>query len=248
MELLVGDKGKIDFDAPVKMNIDQRKKFINFLKSIFSVVEIIESERVRTERLGDILFLKNWSVDEYAVLLEVEDTNNVAEMLGRSWMSVDIKRGEFLPTYLAWAKEKKIDIVKGDTKKLIKEFMKEHEDELRRRSEERKLIHEIEKIPDRLKEIESDTFLLNTRNDQGNIDPGEYVEKLEKLDNEKKDLLKMLKTNQLICSKCGTSIDNTNGGSGYGNKCVCHKCAPIKIKLVNITSKNNKSKNKKMDH
>lgn len=93
MKLLIGDKGNIDFDSPVVMDEHQRKKFIDFLKNMFKVVKVEETDHLRIERIGDKFFTKEWTSEEYALLLELEDTNKVAEMLGRSWMSVDIKRG-----------------------------------------------------------------------------------------------------------------------------------------------------------
>jgi len=48
----------------------------------------------------------------------------------------------------------------------------------------------------------------------------------------------MKKMKQLICNECGTPIDNINGGSGDGRKCVCHRCSPIKIGLMTFTFRN----------
>lgn len=145
MKILIGDKWGVDFDAPIKMSSEQKDKFIGFLKTLFSVVEEEYTGELRVDRIGDKLFMKEWTPAELALLLEVEtkDTDMVAEELGRSWMSVDIKRGEFIPKYLAWVRERGIDLLSANTKELIKEFMKEKQDLIisrrRKRTELRKL-------------------------------------------------------------------------------------------------------------
>ena len=125
MKLLIGDKGNVDFDYPVAMTKDQKKKFIDFLKKMFKVVKVEDADNFRTERIGDKFFMKEWTSEEYAMLLELEDTNKVAEMLGRSWMSVVIKRGSFFPDFLAWTFQRGKDPLKDDVRELIREFIKE---------------------------------------------------------------------------------------------------------------------------
>jgi len=160
MKLLIGDKGNVDFDSPVTMNEAQRKKFIDFLKNMFKVVKIEEIDTFRTERIGDKFFMREWTSEEYATLLELENTNKVAEMLGRSWMSVDIKRGAFIPDFLAWTSQKGKDPLKDDVKELIKEFMKEKEDELlgrrNRKKEIRRKQKELENLEQELEQLQSE--------------------------------------------------------------------------------------------
>tara|TARA_Y100000310_G_C20683511_1_gene817543 strand:+ start:2717 stop:3346 length:630 start_codon:yes stop_codon:yes gene_type:complete len=160
MKILIGDKGNIDFDSPVKMSDEQQKRFIEFLHSMFKVVKVEKTDEFRTERIGDKFFMKEWTSEEYATLLEIENTDKVAEMLGRTWMSVDIKRGGFIPDFLAWTSQKGKDPLKDDIKSLIKEFMKEKEHEILFRREKRKDIKrkqkEIERLQDELDNLDSD--------------------------------------------------------------------------------------------
>lgn len=156
MKILIGDRDGVDFDAPIIVNEKQKNEIIKFLKNMFEVVIVENTNYFRTERIGDKFFMKEWTAEEYAVLLEIEDTNKVAEMLGRSWMSVDIKRGDFIPDFLTWTQTKGKDLLKDDIKKLIKEFMKEKQEEIISRRKRRKKIKQIEKSIEKLKdELES---------------------------------------------------------------------------------------------
>ncbi len=165
MKLLIGDKGNVDFDSPVAMNETQRKKFIDFLKNMFKVVKIEEIDNFRTERIGDKFFMREWTSEEYATLLELEDTNKVAEMLGRSWMSVDIKRGAFIPDFLAWTSQKGKDPLKDDVKELIKEFMKEKEQEIISRRERKNELRRKQKKIENL-ELEREDLHSEKKKDQ----------------------------------------------------------------------------------
>ncbi len=138
MEILIGDKGHVDFDSPIKVTASQKEQIIHFFESIYSVVEPVETDHFRTERLGDKFFIKEWTDGEYAIIFQMENTERVCEMLGRSWMSVDIRRGQFMPVFLEWAKVNNIDLVKCDIKKCIKEFLKEKRDMLNLKKQEKK--------------------------------------------------------------------------------------------------------------
>ena len=165
MKLLIGDKGNVDFDSPVAMNETQRKKFIDFLKNMFKVVKIEEIDNFRTERIGDKFFMREWTSEEYATLLELEDTNKVAEMLGRSWMSVDIKIVAFIPDFLAWTSQKGKDPLKDDVKELIKEFMKEKEQEIISRRERKNELRRKQKKIENL-ELEREDLHSEKKKDQ----------------------------------------------------------------------------------
>lgn len=137
MKILVGDKGNIDFDGPIPMSSGRKKEFLMFMRSLFDIVTEEEGEEFRSDRLGEKFFGRSWTSDELKILLEIEDTNRICERLGRSWLSVDIKRGEFMPEFMRWAHQKGCDIMKEDTKKLIEEFMAEREEEKSKRRLER---------------------------------------------------------------------------------------------------------------
>ena len=155
MRIFIGDKGNVDFDWPVKMTYQQINKFVAFMKEQFAVVEKESNENIRTERLGDKLFAKSWSSDELKLLLEAEDTERISVKLGRSWMSVDIKRGGFIPEFMIWSDSKGYNIVKGDTKKLIEEFMAEKEyDKQARRKKKKARRTELDNLISERKKLE----------------------------------------------------------------------------------------------
>ena len=67
-------------------------------------------------------------------------------------MSVNIKRGAFIPEFLTWTQNKGKDVLKDDIKKLIRKFMKEKQEEIIFRRKKRKKIRQIEKKIEKLKD------------------------------------------------------------------------------------------------
>ncbi len=123
--ILVGHRGGVDFGSPVQMTDAQRAKFIDFLNHMFAVVDVEPVDEFRTERLGAKIFQRAWTADELRYLLDFEDTETVCEQLGRSWMSIDLMRGHFIPELLEWAERAGYNVARDDTKRLIEEFLKE---------------------------------------------------------------------------------------------------------------------------
>ena len=59
-----------------------------------------------------------------AMLLDVNiKLEKVCELLGRTWMSVDIKRGEFVPELMMWANSEGYSLTDGDSEGLIEEYL-----------------------------------------------------------------------------------------------------------------------------
>lgn len=164
MKILLGSRDNVDFDEPIKMTKEQMNRFIAFLRSTFDVVDVISTKIARAERVGDKPeWPRSWTLDELKLLYEIEDTHKVAERLGRSWMSVDIMRGKFIPEFLDWASNKGIDLLKEDTKKLIEEFLKEKQDLRREKREESKKLHKSQKIEKQIIELEDEKKKLVER-------------------------------------------------------------------------------------
>jgi len=161
MKILIGDKGHIDFDEPILMSPDQREKFIEMMKDLFSVIHLEKADEFRLDRLGDKIFARNWTIDELKYLLEIRDINTICEGLGRSWMSVDIKRGDFIPLFMSWAHEKGYDIVQGDTKSIIEKFIEDKELEKQARKEAKKhnSIDALERKIDQLNKKQKSIYL-----------------------------------------------------------------------------------------
>lgn len=126
MKILIGDNGNVDFDGPIEATDDQIDKTINFFKNNFrqDVVEIDDLGGFRTERIGEKLFQKEWIVSEYAALLDFDkDTEEIADELGRTWMSVDIQRGQWIPRFITWMEINSRNLFAGDMKKLVQEYL-----------------------------------------------------------------------------------------------------------------------------
>lgn len=140
MKILKGDKGNIDFSTPLRLNEEQKERLVNFLRGMFYHVELKETPSFRTERLGsDNPFNKEWEPEEFEMLLKLDEPNEeVSRKLGRTWMGVEMKRIYFIPEMMNFAMKRGEDIYKTDTKKLVREYMKEHQEELLKRKEERK--------------------------------------------------------------------------------------------------------------
>jgi len=139
MKILRGDNQNIDFERPLELNNDQIIKFIDYFKNNFYFIETEEFKFPRTERIGDKFFTKEWASEEDSLLFDISmNTEDMAKSLGRSWMSVDIRRGHIMPKILNYADKKGVDIYKVDIKELIEEYRKEHQEELFKKKEERK--------------------------------------------------------------------------------------------------------------
>lgn len=125
MKILIGDKGNVDFDDPIPMNKEQQQDFLDFMRTMFQPVTIEENMAFRINRLGDKMFQRKWDdEEEIAMLLDVTmETNEVCTTLGRTWMSVNIKRGQIMPDLMKWADSKGHDLTKGDIKYIIKEYL-----------------------------------------------------------------------------------------------------------------------------
>lgn len=163
MKILIGENWNVDFDAPIPMTKSQQELFVKFMKTIFNPVKKVETDTFRTERIGDKIFLREWDEDEIVMLFNTNMTlNQLCESLGRTWMSVDIKRGAVIPDLMRWAESKGYDLINGDIKKIIKEYlidMKEIVKKKRamkstRNKEIKKLKESIDKLDVRLGTLE----------------------------------------------------------------------------------------------
>lgn len=164
MQILIGDKGNVDFDRAIPMTRHQQDLFIEFMKTIFSPVHEVETTSFRPERIGDKFFGRRWDdSDEIAMLLDVNiELDKVCELLGRTWMSVDIKRGEFIPELMRWADSKGYNLIDGDIKEIIEEYLDEKKEIAKmkrassssRKKEIDKLIGEIDNLRKMLDAIE----------------------------------------------------------------------------------------------
>jgi len=146
MKILKGDKENIDLAHPLELTEEQKERFINFFKDMFYYVEIKEIPSLGRARLGDKSFQREWADEEYELLLKIDEPNeSVSRQLGRSWMSVEMKRLDRIPEMQEYASKNGVDIYKADIKQLVKNFLKEHKDKIFKRKEERKKGRDEEK-------------------------------------------------------------------------------------------------------
>tara|TARA_Y100000031_G_scaffold133539_1_gene155458 strand:+ start:82 stop:669 length:588 start_codon:yes stop_codon:yes gene_type:complete len=146
MIILRGDNQNVDLKVPLELNEEKLERFLDYFKNNFYFVETIETKNSRIERMGEKLFMREWSSEEEALLFDVTiDTTYMAKMLGRTWMSVDIRRGPVVPEILNFAKKKGVDIYKVNIKELIEEYREEYKDKLLERKKERKERNEKQK-------------------------------------------------------------------------------------------------------
>ena len=163
MKILIGENWNVDFDGPIPMTESQQELFVKFMKTIFNPVKKVETNTFRTDRIGDKNFARGWDEDEIVMLFNTNMTlDQLCESLGRTWMSVDIKRGAVIPDLMRWAESKGYDLINGDIKKIIKEYlidMKEIVKKKRamkstRNKEIKKLKESIDKLDVRLGTLE----------------------------------------------------------------------------------------------
>jgi len=147
---LVADGGNVDFDGPVELSAEERLRFLGLLRRTFDA-RVVEEETVsetRTARIGDQAFQRAWTDSEYAIPLEPIGTEEMSRRLGRTWMSVVMKRGQFYGPFLEWVNAKGQSLLKGDVEKLIKEYLEEKRllarTATRTRSEKRRRIAGLE--------------------------------------------------------------------------------------------------------
>jgi|YelNatPaOPRAMG01_1025707.scaffolds.fasta_scaffold15494_11 hypothetical protein len=198
IQLLVGDKGYIDFKTPVRMSREQKEEFIKLLKSIFlpSVVEEQNTETFRPWRIGEKKsYPREWSAEEYEVLLSGETHEEIASKIGRSPMAVFIKDGEWRPRLIRWCEQRNKNLLTGNKLQIIKEFLKEKEELIKQRREEKKKQNKLLKIDKEIFELENEKRDLENLLSHGNPRVRDEVNKeLMKIDAKLEKLTKLRKS------------------------------------------------------
>jgi len=158
MEILRGDKLNVDLARPIKLSELQRERLVNFLRDMFYYVELKEVNIFRGSRIGEKAFMKEWEDKEYELLLKIDESNEeVVRKLGRSWMSIEMKRLDFIPEMLEYAAKKGVDIYKVDIKELVKDYLNEHKEEIFKRKKERKReVYELRELKEEKEMLEEE--------------------------------------------------------------------------------------------
>jgi len=154
-KILVGDKGFVDFDSPIKVNKKEKDKFFSLMKKLFdpSIIEEKMVEKFRDWRIGERkLYPRKWRPKEYAALLRSHSTEEAERKLGRSGMAIIVQDGKWRPRFLKWCEKKGKDPFSENMVNIIEDFIKEKIKKKKKRREERKKRRKKEKEIKKLKE------------------------------------------------------------------------------------------------
>jgi|TARA_Y100000310_G_C20683511_1_gene817542 hypothetical protein len=122
MRILTKDQ-YVDFEAPIQMTGEQEKKFLAFMKEEFIDVETEEVEEKSKEMGERTITSKDWTPDEFSLLLSPETNEELSAKTDRSIMSIKMMRGHFVPEFMVWARKKGYSLpVKME---VIEKFLKE---------------------------------------------------------------------------------------------------------------------------
>lgn len=125
VKIILTKDGYIDFKQPIYMSDEQIKRFTEFMKTLFPEITIAEIEEPINPREGGSES-RSWSIDEYVLLLSSEDNKSIANKTKRTVMSIEIKRGEFVPEFMVWAKKKGYVYSPSNVdKEMVREFLNE---------------------------------------------------------------------------------------------------------------------------
>tara|TARA_Y100000310_G_scaffold343193_1_gene449731 strand:+ start:2085 stop:2483 length:399 start_codon:yes stop_codon:yes gene_type:complete len=115
----------IDFEAPIQMDEDQFNKFIDFMKDLLEGNVEVNNIPEKHKEIGDVQReSRNWTSEEFFLLLSPLSNEELQKKLNRSNMSVVMMRGNFVPEFMSWARKKGYDSERI-TETVVKQFMEE---------------------------------------------------------------------------------------------------------------------------
>lgn len=193
MKILIGENWNVDFDGPIPMTESQQELFVKFMKTVFNPVKKVETSTFRTDRIGDKIFSRGWDEDEIVMLFNTNMTlDQLCESLGRTWMSVDIKRGAVIPDLMRWTESKGYDLINGDIKKIIKEYLIDMKEIMKKKRTIKSTRNkEIENLEESIDKFDVRLRTLELRKSAGVSLPGDE-EKIEKTKKDIEDLERIL--------------------------------------------------------
>ncbi len=109
MKICVYEGKYVDFEAPICMYEDQLQTLIQFFEQVYGKAnaEVKPAEDAGREGMSHG-GARTWSVKDLARLLGPESNAQLANKLQRTPMAVRLKRGDFAPDFIAWARKKKL--------------------------------------------------------------------------------------------------------------------------------------------
>lgn len=143
--LLVGDKGKVDFEHPIKMTDVEFDAFKTKLKQMFDFVDV-EPSITHHARLGtQVTYPREWSMDEEGLLLHPLNHHSIAERLGRSGMTVIMRRMKVSRPFRKWRHSQGRAFNMKTLKADIITFLKEREKQKQLRRKQKVKAQQLEK-------------------------------------------------------------------------------------------------------
>jgi|TARA_Y100000310_G_C20568544_1_gene756819 hypothetical protein len=129
MKLFYNNKGFVDFEAPIFLDDEVFKKFCEGLSHIIdeeiNIKEITEKHKVMKDVKRE---MRKWSEDELFELLSPASNGELMIKLNRSAMSIHMRRGEFVPSFMSWAISKGYDSSKI-TPSIVKQFQEKKDED-----------------------------------------------------------------------------------------------------------------------
>lgn len=158
MKILIGDHGHIDFDSPVEATDEQIEKVKQFFYENFNekVVDIDKISEFRVDRLGSKLFRKEWFPPEYAELVRInKDTDELVDSLGRSAMSIEMQRIDWLEDLYRWVAQNNKKIFPDNIEEIVREYLENLKDiKLLKREERKQKNRKLKYLEKELKRLE----------------------------------------------------------------------------------------------
>lgn len=115
----------LDFESPMHMEEDQFNEFVNFIEHQLNEEVIVKNIIEKHKTINDVeRNPREWTSKELFLLLSPISNEELVEKLGRSDMSIVMKRGSFVPGFMSWARKKGYDSSKI-TETIIKQFLEE---------------------------------------------------------------------------------------------------------------------------
>ncbi len=206
VKILIGDKDNVDFGFPMEMNSEENKKFIKLMESLFKPIETEDVIKFRDWRMGEnerIQYTHSWTPAEYEVLLNSSSIEEAVNKLGRSGMSVIIRSGIWEYKYYSWCEKMKKDVKDWNDIETIKEFLKEHKEEILKKNKIRTSTNRIRKIDKKLEEINKEIIELRKKVEEfKGISIGKEAEfDIKELEKDKKLLEKEKLELKILCKK-----------------------------------------------
>ncbi len=104
--IIVSEDGRVDLGTPLHIGEEKANRIIDFLRELVGEVEVqhVEEPNITYDRGPSSS--RHWTREEYLELLKASSSEELEKKLGRSDMSIGMRRGDFLPLYLEWLRKK----------------------------------------------------------------------------------------------------------------------------------------------